>query len=109
MRKAKLGAITATKANLEFKLPKHDHVNEIHLTFEAPLNTVLTAMDSAYGKHTEDEEYFYWQRGGNETIKLFKSRRNTTYVTIDYDVSVGASRKKNLINESQKKRELKNF
>ena len=109
--KRKLGTINAIKANIEFKLPKHDYVSEIHLTFEVPPDTVRSAMEVAYGKPTDDEDNFIWQRGGNETISLYKrSWRNiNAYVTFKYDASVGASRKKNAHDELQKKRELKNF
>jgi hypothetical protein len=109
LAKRKLGTLNASKGYIEFKQPKHANIYKIHLTFEATLDTVLATMVTTYG-HPEDGEYYYiWEHGGNETIRLFKSRRNTSYVTFEFDSSVGDSRKKNAKVESRKKNALKDF
>lgn len=65
-------------------------------------------MQSAYGAPSDDEDYFYWERGA-ETGKLYKGRRGTSYVTFEFDASVGKARAKANQAADQKNRALRNF
>ena len=104
----KLGNLIASKALLEFKAPQHSSVSQVRLSFEAPIEAVKGAMVGAYGQPTEDEDYFYWERG-SETGKLYKGRQGTAYVTFDYDASIGKARTRAAQVEAQKKKTLKGF
>ena len=72
VERRRLGNLTASKALLEFAPPNHLLVNKIRLTFEASADTIKAAMVAAYGKPTEDDDFFYWENGA-DTSKLYKS------------------------------------
>ncbi|HEX6706954.1 MAG TPA: hypothetical protein VF169_19505 [Albitalea sp.] len=79
--KRQLGTLTATKALLELKGPKHRRVDEIHLEFLGSPQPVFAALQGAYGKPArEDANYWYWNRAGSETVTLYKGQRGAAFV-----------------------------
>lgn len=104
----RLGSLTAAKATLEFRAPRHNTVHEIRLTFNAPVEAVYSAMVATYGKSVDDEDYFYWERGP-ETGKLYKSLRGNAYVTFSFDLATEKWRQKAAEAEAKKKNTFKAF
>ena len=80
--KRQLGTLTATKALLEFKGPKHRRVDEIRLEFLGSPQAALAALQGAYGRPArEDANYWYWQRNGSEMVTLYKGPRGVAFVS----------------------------
>lgn len=108
LSKRSLGLITASKGTLKFKAPSHAIVNQISLSFAVPTEAVKNALQISYGEPTQDEDFYYWERG-SETGKLYKGRRGISYVTFEFDTSVGKARAQAKRQEGQRQRALKNF
>jgi hypothetical protein len=80
--KRQLATMTATKALLELKGPRHRRVDEIHLEFLGTPQAALPALQAAYGKPSrEDANYWYWQRNGSEMVTLYKGPRGVAFVS----------------------------
>lgn len=108
--KRTLGPLVATKANVEFLGHRLDSVGEIHLNFEAKVETVRAQLTAKYGKPIDTGTYYQWHRHGPETIELYQRQRSSTaYVTFRYDKSLGDARKKAQQSEAKQKAVLKSF
>ena len=108
--KRALGSLIANTAFLEFRSHNAEIVGEMHLTFEAKVDAVLSVLAAQYGRPSEDGQHYSWHRNGPESVLLYRRQRTSTaYVTYAHDKRMGEARQKAVRDAEKKKATLKSF